>query len=334
METSTRKCATRERAASRLRKAFLGLLLACGATVAGAQEYPSRPIRLIVPYAAGQGTDVAARFVAERLAREIGGNIVVENRAGAGGNIGTQLAAKAAADGYTLLMGTNGTHAAAAFLYASPGFDAEADFEPIALTGVLPLAIVTRPDNPVDDVSKLIAAARARPKEINVAVTTTTSRSVFELFKQKAEAPLFPVPYKGSAQAITDLIGGQVAYMVDTVASTRAQITGGNLKPLAISSLSGSELLPGVRSIAEQGVAGFEIVGWNAIYAPKGTPPDVVRKLAEATTRVMRLPETREKLLQIGLDPRTLAGDELVAFLREERDKWGQVIRSANLKVE
>jgi tripartite-type tricarboxylate transporter receptor subunit TctC len=122
--------------------------------------------------------------------------------------------------------------------------------------------------------------------------------------------------------------------MVDTVASTRAQITGGNLKPLAISSLAASELLPGVKSIAEQGVEGFEIVGWNAIYAPKGTPPDIVRRLAEATTRVMRLPETRDKLLQIGLDPRTLAGDELVKFLREERDKWGQVIRSANLKAE
>ena len=322
------------RASRRCRKAILGLLLAGGAAVAGAQDYPSRPIKLIVPYAAGQGTDVAARFVAERLAREIGGNIVVENRAGAGGNIGTQLAAKAPADGYTLLMGTNGTHAAAEHLYANPGFDAAADFDPIALTGVLPLAIVTRPDNPVDDVGKLVAAARARPKEINVAVTTTTSRSVFELFKQKADAPLFPVPYKGSAQAITDLIGGQVAYLVDTVASTRAQISGGNLKPLAISSLNGSELLPGVRSIAEQGIAGFEIVGWNAIYAPKGTPPQVVRRLADATTRVMRLPETRDKLLQIGLDPRTLAGEELSAFLSQERDKWGQVIRAANLKVE
>ena len=316
------------------RNFFLGVLLACCATAAAAQGYPDRPIKLIVPYAAGQGTDVAARFVAERLAQEIGGNIIVENRAGAGGNIGTQLAAKAPADGYTLLMGTNGTHAAAAHLYANPGFDAEADFEPIALTGVLPLAIVTQPDNSVDDVAKLVAVARAKPNEINVAVTTTTSRSVFEHFKQKADAPLFPVPYKGSAQAITDLIGGQVAYLVDTVAATRGQITAGKLKALAISSASGSDLLPGVKSIAEQGVAGFEIVGWNALYAPKGTPPAVVRKLADAATRVMRQPETRDKLLQIGLDPRTMAGDELVKFMSAERDKWGQVIRSANLKVE
>jgi tripartite-type tricarboxylate transporter receptor subunit TctC len=311
------------------------LLSLCAASAqAQTQTYPAKPIKLIVPYAAGQGTDVAGRYVAERIAREIGGNIIIENRAGAGGNIGTQIAAKAPADGYTLLMGTNGTHAAAGFLYDNPGFDAEADFEPIALTGVLPLAIVTRPDNPVDDVQKLIAAARAKPNAINVAVTTTTSRSVFELFKQNANAPLFPVPYKGSAQAITDLIGGQVDYMMDTVASTSGQIAGGALKPLAISSLTGSRLLPGVKSVAEQGVAGFEIVGWNALYAPKGTPPEIVRKLAEAATKVMGVAEVMEKLLQIGLDPRTSSGEPLVKFLRAEREKWGRVIRSANLKVE
>jgi tripartite-type tricarboxylate transporter receptor subunit TctC len=313
---------------------LVALLCALVPLSARADSFPVRPIRLIVPYAAGQGTDVAARFLGERIAREIGGNIVVENRAGAGGNIGSQLAAKAPADGYTLLMGTNGTHAAAAYLYANPGFDAEADFEAIALTGVLPLAIVTRPDNPVGDVQKLVAAARARPDAINVAVTTTTSRSVFELFKQSAAAPLFAVAYKGSAQGITDLIGGQVDYMIDTVASTRAQINGGTLKALAISSLAASELLPGVRSIAEQGVAGFEIVGWNALFAPKGTPPEILRKLAEAATRVMGLPETKEKLLQMGLDPRTASGAGLVTFLREERDKWGRVIRDANLKAE
>jgi tripartite-type tricarboxylate transporter receptor subunit TctC len=202
------------------------------------------------------------------------------------------------------------------------------------LTGVLPLAIVTRPDNAVGGVQALVAAARAQPDKINVAVTTTTSRSVFERFRKEAKAPLFPVPYKGSAQAITDLIGGQIDYMVDTVASTRAQIEAGKLKPLAISSLAGSELLPGVKSIAEQGVPDFEIVGWNAIFAPKGTPPEVIEKLAAATTRVMRMPQTRQKLLQMGLDPRTLAGDELVRFLRAEREKWGEVIRAANLKVE
>ncbi len=315
-------------------KLALGLLLSFCAAAAAAETYPARPVKLIVPYAAGQGTDVAARYLAERIAGEIGGTIFIENRAGAGGNIGTQLAAKSPSDGYTLLMGTNGTHAAAAYLYANPGFDADADFEPIALTGVLPLAIVTRPDNPVDDVQKLIAAARAKPNGINVAVTTTTSRSVFELFKKMAEAPLFPVPYKGSAQGITDLIGGQVDYMMDTVASTSAQITNGKLKPLAISSLAGSELLPGVRSIAEQGVAGFEIVGWNALYAPKGTPADILRKLADATTRVMALPETKQKLLQIGLDPRTSSGEPLARFLVDERAKWGELIRSANLKVE
>ncbi len=318
-------------AATNLALAMLPFALAAPVLADG---YPARPIKLVVPYAAGQGTDVAARHLVERIARELGGTIIVDNRAGAGGNIGSQLVAKAPADGYTLLMGTNGTHAAAAFLYAAPGFDAETDFEPIALTGALPLAIVTRPDNPIDDVVELVAAARARPDRINVAVTTTTSRSTFELFKQRAAAPLYPVAYKGSAQGITDLIGGQVDYMIDTVASTSAQIAGGKLKPLAITSLAGSALLPGVRSVADQGVAGFEIVGWNALFAPKGTPSDVARRLAEATTRVMAMPETRAALLQMGLEPRTLTGPPLEAFLKAEREKWGAVIRAANLKAE
>jgi tripartite-type tricarboxylate transporter receptor subunit TctC len=308
--------------------------LAVGCAAAHAQPYPSRPVRLVVPYPAGQGTDVAGRYLAEQLSRAIGQNVVVENRPGAGGNIGTQQVARAAPDGYTLLLGTNGTHAAAPFLYPNLGFDPEADFEPIALTGILPLAIATTPGNPVDSVPRLVAAAKARPDAINVAVTTTTSRATFELFKQATGAPLFGVAYKGSAQAMTDVIGGQIDYMVDTVASIRAQVTAGKLKALAVTSASASELLPGVRSVAEQGVPKFELSGWNAVYAPRGTPPEAVRLLAAELTRIMALPETQQKLLQLGIDPKAATGDELKAFLRTERDKWGQVIRSANIKVE
>jgi tripartite-type tricarboxylate transporter receptor subunit TctC len=308
--------------------------LAVTCTAALAQPYPSRPVRLVVPYPAGQGTDVAGRYLAEQLSRAIGQNVVVENRPGAGGNIGTQQVARSAPDGYTLLLGTNGTHAAAPFLYQNLGFDPEADFEPIALTGILPLAIATTPGNPVDTVPKLVAAAKARPDAINVAVTTTTSRATFELFKQAAGAPLFGVAYKGSAQAMTDVIGGQIEYMVDTVASVRAQVTAGKLKALAVTSASASELLPGVKSVAEQGVPKFELSGWNAVYAPKGTPPEAVRLLAAELARIMALPETQQKLLQLGIDPKAATGDELKTFLRAERDKWGQVIRSANIKVE
>jgi tripartite-type tricarboxylate transporter receptor subunit TctC len=308
--------------------------LAVFAAGALAQPYPSRPVRIVVPYPAGQGTDVATRAIAEQLSKTLGQNVVVENRPGAGGNIGTQFVARAPADGYTLLMGTNGTHAAAPFLYQNPGFDPLADFEPIALIGILPLAIVTAPGNPVDTVDKLIAAAKARPDAINVAYTTTTSRATLELFEQQAGAPLFGVAYKGSAQAITDLIGGQVEFMVDTIASLRTTVTSGKLKALAVTSAGAGELLPGVRSVAEQGVRGYEMSGWNVLYAPKGTPPEAVRSLAAETAKVMAQTETRQRLLSLGIEPLSLTGAPLATFVVAERDKWGAVIRSANIRVE
>jgi tripartite-type tricarboxylate transporter receptor subunit TctC len=316
-----------------LRAALALLALACTGVVL-AQAYPSRPIRIIVPYAAGQGTDVATRYLGDQLAKALGQPVVVDNRPGAAGNIGSQVAARAAPDGYTLLMGTNGTHAAAPFLYSDLGFDPAADFEPIALTGVLPLAIVTRPDNPVDSIPKLIEAARAKPDAINVAYTTTSSRAVLELFKQQARAPLFGIAYKGSSQAIADLLGGQVQYMVDTIASVHAQVTAGKLKALAVTSRKSSELLPGVASIAEQGVANFEITGWNALYAPKRTPEPVVRQVAGALTKILEQPETRQRLLAIGIEPRVITGRDLVTFLDAERSKWGEVIRSAGIKAD
>jgi len=302
--------------------------------LADAQAYPNKPVRIVVPYPAGQGTDVATRYVAEQLARGTGQNFVVENRPGAGGNIGTQSVARAPADGYTLLMGTNGTHAAAPFLFPQLGFDPRADFEPIALIGILPLTFVTTPGNPVDSIEKLIAAARAKPGAINIAYTTTTSRAAMELFKQQAQAPLFGIAYKGSAQAITDLIGGQVEFMVDTIASLRTTVAAGKLKALGVTSVASGELMPGVRSVAEQGVRGYELTGWNILYAPKGTPPDAVRYLAGAVAKVMAQPETRQKLLQLGIEPRVLTGPELIAFTNAEREKWGQVIRSANITVD
>ena len=311
-----------------------GLALATASATAVAQTYPDKPVRVVVPYPAGQGTDVATRYVAEQVSKALGQNMVVEIRPGAAGNIGTQHVARAPADGYTLLMGTNGTHAAAPFLYKDLGFDPIADFEPIALIGLLPMAIVTAPNNPVNGIDGLVAAARAKPDAINVAFTTTTSRATLELFKQQAKAPLFGVAYKGSAQAIGDLVGGQVEYMADTIASLRTMVTGGKLKAIAVTTVTAGELLPGVRSVAEQGIPGFEITGWNVLYAPKGTPPEVLKRLATEVEKVMALPETRQKLLQLGIEPKTATGAELDRFVRAERDKWGGVIRSANIRVE
>ena len=308
------------------------LLLACIPLSGLTQAYPSKPLKLIVPYAVGQGTDIAARYLGDEISKALNQPIVIDNRPGAGGNLGTQIAARSPADGYTLMIGTNATHAANGFLYTNPGFDPEADFEPIAMVGILPLVYVTAPGNPINNIQDLIRAARAKPNALNTAVSTTTCRMAHELFKQRGEAPMFPVDFKGSAQAITALIGGHIEYMVDTITSLRAQVMSGQVKALGVTSAASSKLLPGVKSIAEQGVAGYELVGWTVFFAPKGLPPEAARTLAAAVNKTLERPEVQDKLLQLGIDPLAKTGDELKRFVATEKEKWGRLIHGAGLK--
>lgn len=313
-------------------QALAGLVLACAATSSLADAYPAKAIKLIVPYAVGQGTDIAARYLADELSKVLNQPIFVDNRPGAGGNVGTQIAARAPADGYTLMIGTNATHAANSFLYANPGFDPQADFEPVAMVGILPLVFVTSPTNPVNSVAELVRAARAKPDALNIAISTTTCRMAYELFKQRADAPMFPVDYKGSAQAISAVLGSQVEYMVDTITSLRAPIANGQVKALGVTSAKSSKLLPGVKSVAEQGVEGYELVGWTVMYAPKGLAPETSRILAAAVTKTLARPNVQEKLLELGIDPLAKTGAELDTFVATEKEKWGRLIRAAGLK--
>jgi tripartite-type tricarboxylate transporter receptor subunit TctC len=315
-----------------LRTLGAAALLGLTALAAQADTYPTRAIRLIVPYAPGQGTDIAARYLGDEMARELKQAVFVDNRPGAGGNIGTQAAAKSAPDGYTLLIGTNATHAANAHLYANPGFDAQADFEPIGMLGILPLVWVVPPASTATSVPDLIRMAKARPDALNVAISTTTCRMAYELLRQRAEVALFPVDYKGSAQAVTALIGGQVEFMVDTITSLRSFIAAQQVKALGVTSAKSSKLLPGVKSVAEQGVADYELVGWTVLYAPKGLPAEVSRALTAAFNRVIARPEVQDKLLQMGIEPQAKAGDELNRFLAAERPKWERLIKAAGLK--
>lgn len=311
----------------------LGLLaLLAGTAAAQAQPYPARPVRLVVPYAVGQGTDILARYVGDELGKALGQAVVIDNRPGAAGNLGSQLAARAPADGYTLLIGTNATHAANGFLYAQPGFDPQTDFEPIAMVGILPLVYVTRPSHPVGNMTELAAAARARPDGLNTAVSTTTCRMAHELFRQRADAPMFPVDFKGSAQAVTALLGGHVEFMVDTITSLRPQITSGQVKALGVTSATASQLLPGVRSLSEQGINGYELIGWTVLYAPRGLPPEVARTLTAAAMRTLERPEVQARLLAMGIDPQLKTGAALRQFLLTEKDKWGRLIQGAGLK--
>ena len=312
--------------------ALLAGLLSC--SVAQAQTYPAKTVKIIVPYQAGQGTDVATRYFADQLSKALGQTFYVDNKPGAGGNIGTEAAAHSPADGYTLLMGTNGTQTMNEFLYASPGFDPAKDFTPIMLVGLLPMVIAANPSFAANSVAELVAAAKARPDKVDVALPSTTARLVFELLKERTGAPLFGVPYKGSATAITEVMGGQVQTMVDTVTALRGHITSGKLKALGITTLKPSELLPGVKTVAEQGVPGFETTGWIALYAPRGTPEPVVALLSKELTRILAEPETRQRLLQIGLDPMGGTPASLAEFEKKERAKWAPVIKATGLKGE
>lgn len=314
---------------SSVRTCLTALIGAAGLAIAmtgHAQTYPNKPIKMIIPYAAGQGTDIIGRYVADELSRRIKQSIVIDNRPGAGGNIGTQIAARSPADGYTLMIGTNATHAANAFLYDQPGFDAQNDFEPIAMIGILPLVYVTSPTNPVNTIQELIGAAKSRPDVLNTAVSTTTCRMAHELFKSRSGAAMTPVDFKGSAQSISAVLGGHVEYMVDTIASLQAQVVSGQLKPLGVTSLKSSRLLPGVKSIAEQGVSGYELVGWTVVFAPKGVSPEVSQTLSTAIGQVLSAAEVQAKLLQLGMDPQFKSGNDLRSFVVSEKEKWGRLI--------
>jgi tripartite-type tricarboxylate transporter receptor subunit TctC len=305
------------------------------ASIASAQPYPSKPIRLVVPFAAGQGADVAARLIAQKLSDDIGQPIIIDNRPGAGGNIGAQAVAKAAPDGYTLLVGSNGTHAANPALYATLPFDPIKDFAPIAFTGSVPMVLLANNGFAANTTAEVIRMAKAAPGTLNVAIPSSTSRVVFEQFSVLSGASLFPVNYKSSPTAFTDLIGNQVPLSIDTLIASAPQLKAGRVKAIAVSSRVRSEALPGVPSFSEAGLAGFDIAAWNVWFAPHDSPAEAVRVLNAGVVRVLAQPEVKQRLRDLGLEP---GGNQLPQavgeFVAAEIRKWGDLIRRAGLKAE
>ncbi|MBO1111015.1 Bug family tripartite tricarboxylate transporter substrate binding protein [Bordetella petrii] len=309
------------------------VLAAAAAPASAQQAYPDKPVKIVVAYTAGQGTDVASRYFAEQLSKVLGQTFYVENRGGAGGNIGTDIAARAAPDGYTLTMGTNATHALNQFLYPTMTYDAERDFEPIALVATFPMALLAGGDSAFKSVPDVLAAARAKKGAADVGMPSTTARLVLELLKEQTGAPLFGVPYKGSSTAMTDVIGKQIPLTIDTVAAARPQVAGGKVKVLGVTSRKPTELLPGAPTIASQGVDGFEVIAWNALYAPKGTPPEIVARLNQAINQILSQPATRKHLLQMGYEPAGGSAQDLADFARAERRKWQPIIKKAGIRA-
>lgn len=304
--------------------------------LARAQAFPTRPLRLVVPFPAGGPTDIVARPLAQLLSQSLGQQVVVDNRGGAGGSIGADAVAKSAADGYTLLLGTVGTHAINSSLYRKLPYDATRDFTPLGLIALAPMAIVVNPGTPFKSVADLAAAARGAPGSIifGSAGNGTPGHLTGEMFAKAIDAELKHVPYKGSAPGLTDLLGGQIPLMFDPVQSVLQHVRAGKLRALAVSSLVRSSVLPDVPTLNESGLSGFEATAWWALFAPTNLSAEIATKLAAETRRAVADEGFRSKLAELGVQPAATQGTVFADFQRAELTKWSRAVRNAGVTLE
>jgi tripartite-type tricarboxylate transporter receptor subunit TctC len=304
--------------------------------VAQAQDkWPSKPITYIVPFPAGGTTDVLARLIAQKLGPALGTTVIVDNKGGAGGSVGSEMAARAAPDGYTLLGGTISSHAINVSLYPKIGYDPIKSFEPITLIGTNPTVLVVNQASPYKSLQDVIAAGKAKKPLTSASAGSGTSQHLsLELLKAKAGIDITHIPYKGSAPAIQDVMGGQVDMMFDTTVVAGPHIENGKLRALAVTSARRVPSMPNVPTVAESGVPGYEVVSWQAIYAPAGTPKPIVDRLHSEIAKILKEPEMQERLAKLGMQGADMTTDQLAAFQKAEVAKWAQVIKSANIKLE
>ena len=318
------------------RRTFLLSSLLASTTAAHAQAWPTRPLRLVVPFAAGAGIlDIMGRQISGPLGERLGQQVVVDNKPGAGGNVGADIVAKAAPDGYTLLVGSTAMLVAPA-LYASVPFDPLADFVPVTQINSAPLLLVVHPSLPVKSVAEFIAYAKANPGKLNYGsggVGATPFLAV-ESLRAVVGFEAVHVPYRGGAPALADLVAGQLSFMIENVPGTLPLVRDGRLRALAITSARRSALVPELPTMQEAGVPGYEMIGWNGIYAPKGTPPGIVKRLNDELATILRTPEMKEQFAKLGAEAVGSSPDEFAAFVKAESARWLKIIRDKGIKPE
>jgi tripartite-type tricarboxylate transporter receptor subunit TctC len=319
---------------NRLRTLMAGLAAACLPLIAAASAYPDKPIRLIVPYAAGGGADGAARIVAQRLSVALGQQVLIDNRAGGGGVIGADAAAKAAPDGYTVLFDAS-AFAANPALRKLP-FDARKDFIPVSLVVVAPNILVVPPQSSYKTLQEFMAFARANPGKLNFgsAGNGSASHLAGETLNDLARIDLLHVPYKGGAPALNDLMGNQIASYFGNTASTLGHVKAGKLRALAVGSSRRLPALADVPTLAEAGLPGFVSQEWNGVFVPKGTPDEVVKRLAKELRATLAEPEVKAKLTQLGLEPVGNGPAEFAAFVKTEMAKAADIVKARNIKLD
>ena len=314
----------------------LTALLAAAATASFAQGYPTKPVRIIVPFAPGGNVDITARLVAPGLAEALGQPVVVENKPGAGGTIGADLVAKSPADGYTLLMGSNSTFSVAPSLYPKNPYHPVRDFAPVIMIATAPFVLVTNAAASSKTTGELVARAKQTPGKLTMASAGTGSSNhlVGELFQEVSGARFTHVPYKGSGQALTDLMGGQVDLLFDQITSAASHVQAGKLKALMVTAPQRVAMLPDVPTASEAGYASFEATNVTGLIAPAGTPRDVIDKLNAATQKVIAQVPIQERFAQVGAAPAGGTPERFGDYIKEDFAKWTRIVKDANVKVE
>jgi tripartite-type tricarboxylate transporter receptor subunit TctC len=316
------------------------MVIPCGAALAASggpvADYPNRPIRIIVAYTPAGTTDILARALGQKMTERWGQAVIVENRPGANGNIGTEIAARATPDGYTLLMATSATHGINVTLYPKLPWHPQRDFEPISLVALVPNLLVVNNALPVKSVKELIAYAKANPGKLSFGSPGigSTAHLCVELFKTLTGTSMVHVPYKGSAGVLADVAGGQIQLTMDNMPVYLPQVKAGKLRALAVSSAKRSAAAPDIPTVAEAGAPGFDAQAWFALFAPAKTPKAIVAKVADETRRILKLPDVNERIAALGAQPVGGTPQELAAFVGTEITKWRKVIQDANVKLQ
>jgi tripartite-type tricarboxylate transporter receptor subunit TctC len=311
---------------------FISLLLA---GFVAAQAYPNRPVRVVIPYPPGGPTDIVARVLFQQVSEATGQQFILDNRAGAGGNIGAEVVAKSPADGYTLLIGTT-AHAINMSLFKNLNYDVLKDFAPVSLLTQGPLVLVTHPQSPANSVKELIELAKTKPGGLNFASSGNgqSTHLSAELFNTMAGIKMSHVPYKGSAPALTDLVSGQVDLMFDTTLSAMPFVRSGKLKALGLTSPVRSAAAPDVPTISESGLAGYEVFAWNGVFVPTGTPKVIIQQLNEHIRKAMLLPSVKDKFTAQGFAASWNSPENFSLFLKNEVDKWGRTVKASGATID